>query len=240
MPRQIFVKRHSKVLLDLTSGMSFPRLETSIKADRIDAARCRLNGKMDDIATRMSAPDSLLFEESFNDAGIATCWVDLKPRQLELTEKQVEEYFAEIDASPSVRQSWANMKAPKRWREIYVKHAKTFSYIGATRKDQSWSEPVGMSLEIVPGKNPAAIKPGEAFPVKVLKDGAPLANFPVSIVFAEDPHSEVQSTDNDGVATFKIARPGKYLLRGTNLRPSTKPDVEWESDFTTLTIQVRK
>jgi uncharacterized GH25 family protein len=117
-------------------------------------------------------------EESFNEAGIATCWAELKPRQLELTAKQVEEYFAEIDASPSIRESWANMKAPKRWREIYVKHAKTFSYIGDTEKDQSWSEPVGMSLEIVPGKNPATIKPGAAFPVRVLKDGLLLQTFP--------------------------------------------------------------
>ena len=234
MPRRTFVKRHSKMLLDLTSGMSFPQLDTSIKKDRIDVARCRFKGKVEDIARRMSAPNSLLLEESFNEAGIATCWVELKPRQLELTEKQAEEYFAEIDASPSLRESWATMK------ELYVKHAKTFSYIGSTGKDQSWSEPVGMALEIVPGKNPATIKPGEAFPVRVLKDGTPLANFPVSIVLAEDPHSEVQSTDSEGRATFKIERAGKYLLRGTDLRPSTKPDLEWESDFTTLTIQVRK
>ena len=240
MPRRTFVKRHSKMLLDLTSGMSFPLLDTSIKKDRIDVARCQFKGKVDDIASRMSAPNSLLLEESFNEAGIATCWVELKPRQLELTEKQVEEYFEEIDASPSVRQSWANMKAPKRWREIYVKHAKTFSYIGDTEKDQSWSEPVGMSLEIVPGKNPATIKPGAEFPVKILKDGAPLANFPVSIVLGGDPHREFQATDSEGIATFKIMSAGKYLLRGTNLRPSTKPDLEWESDFTTLTIQVRK
>ena len=240
MPRRTFVKRHSKMLLDLTSGMSFPLLDTSIKKDRIDVARCRFKGKVEDIASRMSAPNSLLLEESFNEAGIATCWVELKPRQLELTEKQVEEYFEEIDASPSVRQSWANMKAPKRWREIYVKHAKTFSYIGDTEKDQSWSEPVGMSLEIVPGKNPATIKPGAEFPVKILKDGAPLANFPVSIVLGGDPHREFQATDSEGIATFKIKSAGKYLLRGTNLRPSTKPDLEWESDFTTLTIQVRK
>ncbi|HEY5446194.1 MAG TPA: DUF4198 domain-containing protein, partial [Pyrinomonadaceae bacterium] len=95
-------------------------------------------------------------------------------------------------------------------------------------------------LEIVPGKNPATIKPGAEFPVRILKDGAPLANFPVSIVLGGDPDTEFQATDSEGIATFKIKSAGKYLLRGTNLRPSTKPDLEWESDFTTLTIQVRK
>jgi hypothetical protein len=59
-------------------------------------------------------------------------------------------------------------------------------------------------------------------------------------VLAGDSHSEFQTTDSEGIASFRIKSAGKYLLRGTNLRPSTKPDLEWESDFTTLTIQVRK
>jgi hypothetical protein len=28
------------------------------------------------------------------------------------------------------------------------------------------------------------------------------------------------------------------MLRGTDIRKSTSPDIDWESDFTTMTIEV--
>src|SRR5881397_703821 len=120
VPRQSAVAPGSTVWLDLTSGMSFPVLDTSIKPDRIDVARFRLNGKIDEIKDWRSAPKALVLRASLKDAGVATCWVELKPRQLESTPKQVEEYFEEIGASSTVRQAWLDMKPPKRWREIYV------------------------------------------------------------------------------------------------------------------------
>lgn len=229
----------TKVRLDLTSGMSFPALETSIKSDRIDVARVRLNGNIEEISNWTSARNSLALFATLNAAGTATCWVELKPRQLELSPELVQEYFAEIDASEAIRQTWLNMKPPKRWREVYVKHAKTFIGVGSSGDDRSWSEPVGVSLEIVPEKDPTKLRAGDDFPVRVLKDGVALPQFTLGIVFAGNPRGEFRTTNTEGRAVFKLKRAGKVLLRGTELRRSAKPDVEWESDFTTLTIWVR-
>src|SRR4030095_231943 len=44
LPKQGRVAPGTKVALNLTSGMAFPLLDTSIKPDRIDGAKCRLNG----------------------------------------------------------------------------------------------------------------------------------------------------------------------------------------------------
>lgn len=238
LPRAAFVLPGKNVQLDLTSGMSFPHLDTSIKPERIEVARFRLNGQTGQMEKPTSAPKSLLLRASLKDAGIATCWVALKPRQLELTPDQVEEYFQEIDATSETRQAWQNMKPPKRWREVYVKQAKTFIQVGQNQNDKSWSEPVGMSLEIVPDKDPTTMQAGDDFPVRVLKGGAAFSNFPVGIVFEGSSHGEFRTTDSAGRVVFTLPRSGRYLLRGTDLRPSIKPDLEWESDFTTLTIQV--
>lgn len=239
LARRTSVTRGTTVWLDLTSGMAFPGLDTSIKPDRIDIARCRLNGKSFDITDRTTAPKSLALRVPLPESGVATIWVKLKPRSLELTPKQVEEYLAEIDAIPAVRQAWANAISPKRWREIYVKHAKTFVGVGETGADRSWAEPVGISLEIVPEKNPTALRAGDELPVRVLKDGAPLGNFAVGIVRTGKSHGQFRKTDAEGRVVFKLTRAGKWMLRGTELRQSTKPDNEWESDFTTLAVEVR-
>ena len=238
-PRTFSVLVGSKAYLDLTSGMSFPVLETSIKPDRIDVARVRINSKADDLINHSSLRRSLTFQTQFNERGVATCWVELKPRQLELTPKLVEEYFTEIDATKEVRDEWNNMEAPKRWREVYVKHAKTFIAVGDSGADNSWSEPVGMSLEIVPLTNPTTLKAGQEFSVRVLKNGAPYPNFRLGMVLGGKLKGEFGTTNADGRIVFQLKSAGKYLFHGTDLHRSSKPDLEWESDFTTLVIQVR-
>jgi len=238
-PRKFKIKPNTQVLFDLTSGMAFPTLETSIKPDRVEAARCRVNNKSVELMKPMSAARSLVFPGRFDGAGVGTCWIELKPRQLELNEKQVEEYFEEIDASQAVRDAWKNMKAPKRWREVYTKHAKTVVYVGNPADDQSWSEPVGMSLEIVPVKNPMVLKAGDELPIRVLKKGTPVSQLRVNMVLAGQKQGQFQTTDSDGRTSFRIVRAGRYLIRVTELRPSTKPDLEWESDFTTLTVEIK-
>jgi len=239
LPRRIAVAPGTVVWMDLTSGMAFPKLETSINPNRIDTARCRLNGKTLEIDQRTSKPNSLALGLMLPESGIATCSVELKPRRLELTPKQVDEYFAEIDAPQWVRDTWKEMKSPKRWREIYVKHSKSFVRVGNAENEQSWSKPVGMSLELVPEKDPTSLRVGDAFPLQVLKDGVPLSDFTVGIVRAGNVDIGFRTTGADGRVSFPITKAGKWLLRGTQLRKSSKPDADWESDFTTLTIEVR-
>lgn len=225
--------------LDLTSGMTFPTLDYPIKPERVSLARCRLNGQTFEIADRTSSRKSLALRIRLPSAGVATCWVELQPKSLELTPKQVEEYLEEINAPAAVLQSWMKGAGSRRWREVYTKHAKTFVRVGEAAADLLWKRPVGMALELVPEKNPTTLRAGDDFPVRVLKNGSPLADFSVGLVHAGDSRSEFQKTDTEGRVTFRLKGSGKWLLRGTELRQSTKPGTEWESDFTTLTIDAR-
>ncbi len=239
IPERFVVTPNTSVLLDLTSGMAFPNLETSIKSERIDRARCRLAGQTMALSDLSSAPKSLRFKALMSDVGVATFWVELKPRSLELTPNQVQEYLDEIDAPAPVRQQWANAKQPRRWREVYTKHAKTFVQVGDSQTDRSWAEPVGMSLEIVPETGPTRLRRGDEFSVRVLENGTPLADFPIGFVREGSGHGQIRKTDSEGRVKIRLARSGRWLLRGTKMRKSTQPDVDWESDFTTLTVRVK-
>jgi twitching motility protein PilT len=55
-----------------------------------------------------------------------------------------------------------------------VKHAKTYVRVGR-RADSSWSEPLGLGLEIVPTADPTSLRAGSPLQVRLLKDGQPLA-----------------------------------------------------------------
>jgi uncharacterized GH25 family protein len=238
-PRRTSVLPGTIAQIDFTSGNKFATFDAAIKSDRIVTARARLNAKTIDI--QPGAPDkkSLELRVPLSDPGIATIWLSLAPKSIELNRKEVQHYLDEIDAPALLMQAWYAGKGSKPWREIYSKHAKTFVRVGRPKADRSWSEPVGMPLEIVPEKDPTALRAGDEFPVRVLKNGAPLIDFSLGIVHDGKTNRAFKKTDAAGRAVFKLARPGKWLLRGTELRSSNKPATDWESDFATLSFEVQ-
>ncbi len=235
-PHRSTVPVGTVITADLTSGMVFPLLTYAIKAERIERATVRLGGRLTEIGQRRAAPKSLRLMAQLNESGIATLWVELKPKSLDLTPPKVIEYLDEIGAAEEIRAAWTQSKS-QRWREVYTKHAKTFVRVGQVEQDQSWAEPVGMALEIVPEKDPTRLHAGDDFPVRVLKNGTPLAGFPLGLIRERATQGLIQKTDAEGRTTFTLKRAGKWLLRGTELRRSSDPNHDWESDFTTLTIE---
>lgn len=228
----------TSVTLYLTSGMAFPALETGPKRARVQAAKCRLAGETFDIAEISEEPKSLRFVTDVPAPGLATFWVKFPPKEIELKPEQVHEYLEEIGASAALLTQWEEMKPP-RWRELYSKHQKTFVRVGTPpAEDQSWKEPVGVALEIVPQQDPTAVKVGGEFAVRVLKDGKPFPDFPLNAVAGGEGKGDTRKTDAEGRVSFPVQKAGAWLLRGTEVRKSSKPEADWESDFTTLTINV--
>ena len=239
LPDRFEVAPNETVVVDLTSGMEFPKLETGPKRERVQTAQCRLAGRTFEISDIKAGAKALVLRTALPDEGIAAIWVKLPPRALELKPKDVEHYFEEVDPPASVRKQWAEAKEPRRWRELYTKHQKTFVRVGNAEGDRSWAEPVGSALEIVPEKDPTALRAGDDLPVRVLKDGAPHADFALNAVAAGETKGETRRTDADGRVVFRLAKPGRYLVRGTDLRKSTQRDTDWESDFVTLTLEAK-
>ncbi len=75
--------------------------------------------------------------------------------------------------------------------------------------------------------------------MRVLKNGKPFPNFPLNAVAGGETKGETRKTDTRGRVTFPLGKAGPWLLRGTEVRKSTREEADWESDFTTLTIEVR-
>jgi hypothetical protein len=63
--------------------------------------------------------------------------------------------------------------------------------------------------------------------------------FVLGYVSAGETREHVAVTDVDGRATAKLDTKGAWLVHGTDLRRVTAPDREWESDFTTMVVEVR-
>lgn len=226
------------VAIDLTSGMQFPESEHAIHPDRVQRARFRLGGESVDMKDFNRLDTCLRFTPSFPRAGLATVWVELHPRAIELTEEKVAEYLDEIGAAASVRATWAKVKGSEVWKETYTKHAKTWVAVGGGAVDRSWQEPVGMAFELVPLTDPIGLQVGQKASFRLLRGGKPFPGATVGLLTEGAKDRILHTTDEDGQVAFRIERAGKLLVFAVDLR-RTKAGDGWESDFTTVTLPVK-
>jgi hypothetical protein len=219
--------------------MAFPKNESAIDSSRVAEARMRLARDMQTLSVRSGGKTSLRFLATPRSAGVATIWVRLKPRTLELKPDQVREYLDEIGAPDSIRVFYAPNAPTRRWREQYTKFAKTFMTVGRPARDTSWQLAAGLGLEIVPVSNPTALTVGDTLVVRVLRAGSPAVNFPVGDVAEGEKSGRLTRTDQAGLARIGARKAGRWMLRGTDLRRAVgDTTLDWRSEFTTLTLFV--
>ena len=107
---------------------------------------------------------------------------------------------------------------------------------------------LGYPIEIVPLQNPYALKVGDTLQVMVLKDGQPLAGQRLygshegHHIHGEDgAHIEpvATRTDADGRASVTLRQPGRWYLRLINMVAMDGPDLDYASEWATLTFEMR-
>lgn len=238
MPSAFVARVGEEVRLDLSSGMAFPRLESPIQVQRIANASYRLGHAEGRIAKRDVRESSLVLRQVFSREGLATIWLDLKPRDIELSDDKVAEYLDEIDATEEIRSIWAEQKGLIPWHETYTKHAKTFVSIGDGKSDVSWRTGVGAAMELVPTANPCAVLAGDTGSVQLQVNSKPLAAWPVGLLMEGASQRIFRVTDAKGVATFSIDRPGRAMFFAVRLQFDNDRK-SWNSDFCTMTFDVR-
>lgn len=169
-----------------------------------------------------------------------SCWIELKPYEIELQPRLIPVYLNEIRAPASVRETWAAMQARKLpWRESFRKYARIeMAEAGPATAQQRAAarKPAGLALELVVlGDGPVAI--GEELVFQLLRDGRPLAGFPIELVSERSAIGIWRETDAEGKLRHKLPFAGRWLLRGTDLRLSAQDADRWESRFVTLAIE---
>lgn len=125
-------------------------------------------------------------------------------------------------------------------RELYSRRAKALVQVGDTTAPQPQvTRAVGLTLEIVPQRNPYSLAPNDPLPVRILYQGKPLANALVklnNLDFDARP-IETHLSDAQGMASFNPPRHGKWQLNVIWTKPLTgNPKADFETIFSSLTF----
>lgn len=126
-------------------------------------------------------------------------------------------------------------------REIYSRRAKALVQVGpaGAKGDPRATRPIGLSLEIVPERDPYALARDRVLPVHILYEGRRL---PGALVKLRDLHDDEKPvamalTDRRGHAAFRIPATGQWLVNVVWSKP-LKGDVRADFDtvFSSLTF----
>ena len=244
-----FLSEDSPATIALLNG-TFAESENIIARDRmLDVSIVGPGGKV-------THPDTLAWTDKGNTAwlefqtgaaGTYVAGVSTGMRVIELSAEDFNEYLAHDGILDILEERTRVGTADQGARERYSKHVKAIFQVGEVLSG-SFAHELEYPLEIIPLKNPYVLGVGDILPVRVLLRGAPL---PSQLVYAsydgyhthdaDGSHSEAVKTrtDSAGVAYLTLEVEGRWYVRLIHMEASEEADVDYESNWATLTFQVR-
>jgi uncharacterized GH25 family protein len=232
-----------EVAVALGTGDKFPQHDVPIGPELIQSQGCLrgVNGPQN-TASRLRHLRSEERSASYRAAtGAAaaeaiTCWMQMHPIELQVTDDKADLYLKEIGATPELRAQWGAMRARGvGWHERYVKSARIEWAAG---EGALATQAAGLPMDVVMSAPRQPVQAGDAVTFQVLRDGAPLPNQPIEFVNDLNPLGLWRRTDAKGRITLPLPLAAKWMLRGTDLRVSPSNPDFWESRFVTLTLEV--
>ena len=226
------------VLLALGTGNQFPLRETGVGAEYLVQQGCSSAA-----AAAAAVPPAALTAVRVGTTALLlrgpaaanSCWAQLQAFELELPADKVALYLDELNASPALRATWAQMHSRGLpWRERYTKSARieVNALAGADAANQTSPAPLAMDALLQ--------QQGEQLVFTVLRDGKPLPDQAMELRAAgpSSPPGAWHRTDTQGRLRLPLPPAGRWLLRGIDLHLAGAAADRWESHFLTLAFEV--
>ena len=242
VPSQFVVAAGGSVRIALNTSEAFPTSVAATKPDRI--FRFALLGTTGEkpLAGYRVEGDSLVADVGPLEPGAYVVVAVTNTRVLVLPAEQFNQYITEEGLQKTIDARAARDQTTKPGRERYAKYAKVILCAARPSSAEVVTRPVGIRADIVPMRGACQYTRGEAFEVKILFDGKPLAGVQVAAGYAGAPghhYPQITTSDKNGRARFTLDRTGAWFVRVLHMIPkSSDAEADWESFFSTLTFQV--
>ena len=192
--------------------------------------------------------DTAILRFETGGAGTYLVGVSTAARVFDLTAEEFNEYLVHDGILDTIEERKAAGKTDDEATERYSKHVKAVVQVGGARSGE-WANELGYPAEFIPLQNPYELSRGDELRVRFLRAGEPVAN---QLVYAsydgyhshdaggEHVEAVTTRTNADGVATIPLNGTGRWYVRTIHMvETTTEPDVDYESNWATLTFEVR-
>lgn len=186
-------------------------------------------------------------------SGTYAAGVTTKPKALELTAEEFNEYLEHDGVLDVLESRKINGKLNNVAVEKYAKHVKVLFQVGNTHSDH-YKTNFGYPLEFIPLENPYRTEVNDELLFELRKNNKPLKDHLVYFGFEgesshkaddhqtdeEHQHDERSArTDESGRFTVKIDHSGAWFIRTINMVESSEEGIDYESNWATLTFEIK-
>jgi uncharacterized GH25 family protein len=123
----------------------------------------------------------------------------------------------------------------KSAKEYYQRSAKLLVQVG-TATDDTYGKRTGTPIEIIPVKNPYALKQGAEMKFEVVFEGKPLGYSLIKVWNRKDNRTTVQNiyTEKDGTFTTRLSNTGMWMVSCVKMVPAKEAGADWQSYWGSL------
>lgn len=234
----------TKVEIGLAVGMDFPKSLNTVSKDRVTLVATNGNDTIREFTLAVNEENkmtSAIFAPT--KAGVWVVGCETKTNRIELEAKKFNDYLLHDGLPHILAERLDRDELDKPAKEQYSKYTKTIFQVGkdldATQIKQAM-RPLGHRLEIIPLEDITSKKAGEILQVQVLFEQKPLADSNVCWDRAGNGEKFTGQTwtDSEGKCFVPLAHSGPMTVRLVHMTHPQTPEYEWESFWSSLTINV--
>ena len=199
------------------------------------------NGTVDLRSTFKQRGAGAHFAPVFAKAGSYIVAMQTNHATSELPAKRFTDYARDEGLTPILTYRVRKGTTNSAGREIYSRRAKALIRVGQKSgiADPRAVKAIGLTLEIVPERDPYALGKSRNLPVHVIYQGKRLPGATVKLtnLLSDEKPIAIIKTDKSGRATFRIPENGKWLLNVVWTKPiSGRPDADFDTIFSSMTF----
>jgi uncharacterized GH25 family protein len=236
------LKPGALVLLYFRVGEHFDGKPSAFPAERVKHFRLDSPTQQHPVAPQMRDPTGITLVQ---EVGLQVVSFENTPSYVELPAERFNPYLqAEgLEAVLTARQKASTSDQPGK--EAYSRCAKALLWVDGDQPAEAagshhYDKPVGLTLEILPEKNPYHMKAPASLAVRLLYEGQPLAGVLLMALNKSAPN-EVQQIRSgpDGRAEFSLHRSGLWMVKALHMVPAeAQAPEDWRSYWASLTFEL--
>jgi len=244
-----FLEPNSDQIIKLYNG-TFDKSENSITRDRmLDVSIIDGNGSVShpDNSHWSDVDDQTLLKFKTSGEGTYIGGLSTAVRTFDLSAEDFNGYLKHDGILDVYEQRQKEGTLDQDATEMYSKHVKILFQVG-DKRTIGFDRVLGYPIEFIALKNPYEMKVGEELEFQLLKKGKPLAG---QLVYAsyggyhehDDSGGHVEAvkdeTDSQGKFKVKLTSKGHWYVRAINMVKPPAEDVDYESNWATLTFEIK-
>ncbi len=160
---------------------------------------------------------------------------------VELEPEEFLEYLEKVGLEPIASLRKKRGESRDIAREFFSRCAKTLLSTRGAGPGTGFDRVFGYTLELIPERNPYALAPGEALPLRLLYEGQPLPGALVVAFNSKRPEEKLHArTDAEGRVRLVLPHAGVWLVSAVHMipLPPSEPKAQWESFWASLTFEL--